>query len=29
MAEADWLEHEPNSKWWYPGPNADERLDAR
>jgi len=28
MAEAGWLEHEPNSKWWHPGPKADERLDA-
>lgn len=28
MADAGWLEHEPNSKWWHPGPKADERLDA-
>ena len=26
MAEAGWLEHEPNSKWWHPGPKADARL---
>lgn len=26
MADAGWLEHEPNSKWWYPGPKADRWL---
>lgn len=29
MAEAGWLEHEPNSKWWHPGPKVDERLDTQ
>lgn len=27
MAEAGWLEHEENSKWWYPGPKAEERFE--
>jgi hypothetical protein len=26
MADAGWLEHEHNSKWWYPGPKAEERF---
>lgn len=26
MADAGWLDHEKNSKWWYPGPKAKERL---
>lgn len=26
MADAGWLEHEENSKWWYPGEKAEERL---
>ena len=26
MAEAGWLDHEENSKWWYPGPKAEERM---
>ena len=27
MADAGWLEHEENSKWWYPGPKAEERFE--
>ncbi|NHN50018.1 hypothetical protein G9464_20835 [Halostella sp. JP-L12] len=27
MADAGWLVHEDNSKWWYPGPKAKERFD--
>lgn len=26
MADAGWLEHEENSKWWYPGKKAEERF---
>ena len=26
MADAGWLDHEENSKWWYPGPKAEERF---
>lgn len=26
MADAGWLTHEQNSKWWHPGPKAEERL---
>lgn len=26
MEEAGWLEHETNSKWWYPGPKAEEEF---
>lgn len=28
MAEAGWLEHEENSKWWYPGEKARERFEV-
>ncbi len=27
MESAGWLEHEKNSKWWHPGPKAEERFD--
>jgi len=26
MADAGWLDHDDNSKWWYPGEKADERF---
>jgi hypothetical protein len=26
MADAGWLEHEENSKWWYPGERAEEQF---
>ncbi len=26
MDAAGWLEHEKGSKWWHPGPKADEHL---
>lgn len=26
MAAAGWLEHEKGSKWWHPGPKAEERF---
>jgi DNA-binding IclR family transcriptional regulator len=26
MEGAGWLEHEHNSKWWHPGPKAEERF---
>lgn len=26
MADAGWLEHKENSKWWYPGEKAEERF---
>ena len=28
MVDAGWLEHDHNSKWWYPGEKAKERFDV-
>lgn len=28
MAEAGWLEHSDNSKWWYPGERAQENFET-